>query len=156
MTANRSEKKPFWQNAGALIAVLVVGVIAKGIGGELGRKSLDKFSAPSAASTKASLEEGVAKAAAQIREQAPVKVDQDTTLTGAIAAGSEIIYAMTVDMTLDAAELADANAQMHQTLEGKVCGDKKTRAFIGLGAKMTYVYTLSDGQTFQTSVDHCS
>ena len=98
---------------------------------------------------------GIQKAAAKIRPQLPVRVDEDTTMIGVVAAGKNIIYQMSVSTDIPEARIHEAQAEMQRTVALNVCQNEKTKALVEAGATMSYAYTLPSGRTFETDVNHC-
>ena len=146
-------KKPNWVlKAGGFLLLLIVVVMAKGIGREVGKSTVESYEL---GRQEGALEAGIQKAAAKIRPQLPVRVDEDTTMIGVVAAGKNIIYQMSVSTDIPEARIHEAQAEMQRTVALNVCQNEKTKALVEAGATMSYAYTLPSGRTFETDVNHC-
>lgn len=111
----------------------------------------------------------VCKAAKQfhgeIVEMLPLRMNQNLTLSRALALGPELILYAVWDQT-DAEihqRLRSANttkdgliSTIQRMTESTVCGQEETAAFIRLGGRMSYHYTTSDGvPVTMVTIDQC-
>ena len=126
------------------------------MGGVFGRAAVEELSPRSPEGlSKSALATAVDEGARAIREQAPTQVDDDTTLTEALAAGTEIMYTMTLKMDLTDAEIADGQPRLQRQNQERICAEERARRLVEAGATMTHIYTDSSGDLFKTSVSDC-
>lgn len=142
------------------IGVVLLGILAfalaKGIGSVVGRTTVDRFSSGySAGANDEALVKGIENAAQQIRKQAPIHVDDVTTLRDAMASGKQIIYIMEVNSEIPAEDISAAKADIEQQNRSRSCSEESTRKLISLGGVMTWQYTLKNDQMFKVSVSSC-
>jgi hypothetical protein len=151
--AEEPQKKSIFHKLGLVLVAVAVLVFAKGAGFIFGRTTVDRFVD---GRQQGQLEAGLQRAVTQIRSQVPIKVDADTTMIDAIAAGRGIMYVMTVNADIPDDRLSDAKAFMQQRVSRNVCSDEKAKALITAGATMTYQYHLPSGSTFSVAIDNCT
>ena len=143
------------------IAVLVLGllalVLAKGIGSVVGRSTVNRFaSGYNDGANGTALTAGIQKAVEQIRSQAPIHVDEITTLRDAMAAGKEIVYIMELNTDLSVSEVAAVQRQLQEQNAKNVCSNESTRKLVAIGGRMTWQYRVKSGDVFRVSVDKCA
>ena len=89
-----------------------------------------------------------------INRQAPIRVDEVTTLTGATARGTHLTYryALTTDVPAD--QLAEARAVLHREIGPRFCADPEMRRIVAAGGVISADYRDGSGDhvlvTFRT------
>ncbi|MEQ9661536.1 MAG: hypothetical protein RLN87_03210 [Parasphingopyxis sp.] len=95
-------------------------------------------------------------AAEQINAEAPIRIDEITTLTRARARGRRIRYRYDVAQEVPADRLEANRARMTETTRRDVCSNATDREIIEAGAEVEFAYYGPDGDHyFSTVVDRC-
>ena len=105
---------------------------------------------------KGKIEAELASAAAALVRQAPVQVDEMTTLVGATAEGATLTYHLVIAADRSHLDLRKARSILASTSRRKICGDPDTRQAIEGGAAFNYVFTDRKGRTIaDVVIDRC-
>lgn len=97
----------------------------------------------------------VSAAAASLRSQLPMRVDEVTTAVGIRADGAEFVYEMRVDDSVSRERflgLRDVVETLNQT---RLCAEEAVASFIRRGGSMRHIYTNSAGDRFETRIARC-
>ena len=83
-------------------------------------------------------------AAQEIRKQAPIQIDEITTLQSAHSVGKTLIY--NYRLSLRKSDINDNFvAEMRKSLKHNVCQNKGMRITLNIGGEFTYIYLSLDG-----------
>jgi hypothetical protein len=90
------------------------------------------------------LEKAQEMAAQEIRKQAPIQIDEITTLQSAHSVGKTLIY--NHRLSLRKSDINDNFvAEMRKSLKHNVCQNKGMRITLNIGGEFTYIYLSLDG-----------
>lgn len=129
---------------GAVFGVVLI-LVASGIGKLAGRSAVQKISDDV---NQGALEKAQEIAAADLRKQLPIELDEMTTLQTALSAGSSLIYIYRIHQDIGEIDVRSVSSEMHQKLFKNVCGEKILRKNMSIGAKYIYRYFSRDGIQF--------
>ena len=148
--------RTWWKAAVAIAAALFVLVFGKAIGAAIGTIVSDRMgSGYSEARQNDALKRGLDEAARAIREQAPIQVDESTTLVGALSSGREITYLYTLSFDIPPESLGEAEAELQEQNQQRVCSEERTRELISAGGAMSANYNDESGDILRTRVTSC-
>jgi hypothetical protein len=129
---------------GAVFGVILI-LVASGIGKLAGRSAVQKISDDV---NQGALEKAQEIAAADLRKQLPIELDEMTTLQTALSAGSSLIYIYRIHQDIGEIDVRSVSSEMQQKLFKNVCGEKILRKNMSIGAKYIYRYFSRDGIQF--------
>jgi len=101
------------------------------------------------------LEKGFALAAAEIRSQAPIQVDEITKLMGAVSVKNQIIYSMRIEGDIPVGELEATRIAIQDLNQRNLCNDSDASKALDAGGIMVHQYTDNSGNQFKTTVSDC-
>lgn len=111
--------------------------------------------APAAAQRDPGLAAEVEAAAATLRRQLPMRVDELTTATGIRADGAEFVYEMRVDDSISREQFRSLRDAVQTANQTNLCGQEPVAAFIRRGGSMRHIYTNAAGDRFETRIVAC-
>ena len=132
----------------ALVAggLLLAGCDALGVGGS---------GNGSAGAGNPELAREIAAAATQLDAQAPMQVDDITTLTGVSSNGTEIVYDMAISQDVPTGQIDQLRQAAQSGNQTNLCADSRSGDLIRMGATMTHRYVDPSGDRFETRVSTC-
>jgi hypothetical protein len=102
------------------------------------------------------VEQAMAIAAAELRGQLPMKVDELTTLLSVMSLKKTIMYSYRLEVP-PGADLTTWELEQAARLEANVCGDTNMRNTIARGGSYRYMYADQTGyRIFDKTIDNCS
>ncbi|WCL55758.1 hypothetical protein [Gimibacter soli] len=90
------------------------------------------------------LEVQVAEAAAELRKQLPMKVDDQTTLQSVVSAGNSFVYHYTVSVNGSDVDLPTFSATMQKQLTAYVCESPTMAPSVKKGVEYIYIHMSAD------------
>ena len=130
--------------SGAVFGVMLI-LVASGVGELAGRSAVQKFSDDV---NLGAIEKAQEIAAAELRKQLPIELDEMTTLQAALSAGPALIYIYRVHQDIGEIDVKSFSSKMQQKLFKNVCGEGILRKNMSIGAKYIYQYSSEDGIQF--------
>ncbi|NNC72799.1 MAG: hypothetical protein HKN78_07970 [Sphingomonadaceae bacterium] len=118
----------------------------------------DNKDAPSTASRSSDPEliAGVQVAARAANAQAPMRIDEITTMTSATAVGNRIVYRYDVSQRLPRGQINAMRDTIAQQNQRAVCSNAQVRQIIDRGAEIEYAYYgPGDQLLFSTPITSC-
>jgi hypothetical protein len=130
--------------AALIIATAVISLV-------IGREVIHSFAAPSAGETTSQVEEGVKKAAAQLRATLPKKIDAMTALVDVTSAGVVMTYCYKVDSdNYDVPH--DLMFLVQTSITEEVCESYDTKQAMKTSAVYAYSFSDSDSKLLGTFI----
>lgn len=126
---------------GGAVGVVVI-IMATGVGNYVGKKAVDNYQD---GKTDGLLEQGQAEAAAELRKQLPMQIDDVTTLQNVISMGTTLAYHYNIAANKADIDMNLFTEQMQKQLKTNTCEQKDMANTIKYGGKYTYMYMSADG-----------
>lgn len=99
------------------------------------------------------ISKGLAYAAAEIRNHAPVRIDDETTLIGAEAEGTGVTYFIRLNYQMENVPDWKSFAKTHA--RETACNNDGLRKIVGYGGHLTYAFSDVTGRMASVSVSEC-
>ena len=125
----------------------IVGVIVLAVAMILGRTVTNSvFHTAVASNTDVELRAAVARTAAEMEKQTPIRVDEDTTIISVVSVDKTIIYSNRISFPVPSAYVTQAKAKLIGNITSYVCSKGFDRRILEAGGAYKYVYADSAGQ----------
>jgi|GEM_PF-6639480 len=156
---NKTENKGKygWLKATGIVVLSVVAfAFAGGIGKLIGKMAVEEVGVGYNEGKKtAAISLGIKKAVEAIRDQAPIQIDEITTLRDAMAFENKILYMMELNYNILPEEIPEFKSELEISNRKNVCADQDTRKLIDVGGVMSWRYLTNNGETFTVTVSTC-